>query len=126
MDEATNPYEARLGFVVKLEKEFIGRDQLRVVKRDGPKRVRIGLVTTNRVIPRHGCEILQLGHKTGEVTSGSLSPILNKGIAMGYVSTSETDTKSAFQIRIRNRLEGATFTKPPFYDSSKFGYTRKN
>lgn len=127
MDETTNPYEARLGFVVKLQKDFIGKQQLQDIKRKGPKRVRIGLVTVNRVIPRHGFEILRLGRKVGEVTSGSLSPILDKGIAMGYVDVNEThDGASSFDVRIRDRLERATLTKPPFYDSSKFGYTRKN
>ena len=126
MDETTNPYEARLGFVVKLQKDFIGRRQLQDVKRDGPKRLRIGLVTVNRVIPRHGFEILRLGRKVGEVTSGSLSPILDKGIAMGYVDANETHHGTSFDIKIRDRSERATLAKPPFYDSSKFGYTRKN
>lgn len=127
MDETTNPYEARLGFVVKLQKGFIGRQQLQDIKRNGPKRVRIGLVMVNRVIPRHGFEILRLGRKVGEVTSGSLSPILDKGIAMGYVDVNEThDGCSSFDVRIRDRSERATLTKPPFYDSSKFGYARKN
>ena len=126
MDETINPYEARLGFVVKLEKSFIGRDRLQIVKRNGPEKVRIGLITSNRVIPRHGCEILQHGHKMGTVTSGSLSPILNKGIAMGYVNAKEMSTESPFEIRIRDRREGALFAKPPFYDRNRFGYARKN
>ena len=66
MDETTNPYEARLGFVVKLEKDFIGKARLQEVKRNGPKKIRIGLVTVNRVIPRHGFEILRSGHKSGQ------------------------------------------------------------
>ena len=62
----------------------------------------------------------------GKVTSGSLSPILDKGIAMGYVDTKEAHDGSSFEIRIRDRAEKATLAKPPFYDTSKFGYARKN
>lgn len=125
MDEETNPYEARLGFVVKLNKDFIGRQELQEVKQTGPKKYRIGLVTVNRVIPRHGFEILQNERKVGQVTSGTLSPILDKGIAMGYVDAHETREDTLFDINIRARSEKATLTKPPFYDSSKFGYMRK-
>lgn len=125
MDEKTNPYEARLGFVVKLEKDFIGRNQLQEIKRSGPTKIRIGLVTVNRVIPRQGFEILRAGQKVGVVTSGSLSPILGKGIAMGYVHAKEAHDRSSFEINIRDRSEEALFAKPPFYDQSKFGYARK-
>lgn len=125
MDEMTNPYEARLGFVVKLEKEFIGKSELQEVKRQGPKKTRIGLVTVNRVIPRHGFEILRSMDRVGTVTSGSLSPILDRGIAMGYVDSKEINDSSSFAIRIRDRDEIATLVKPPFYDTSRFGYARK-
>ena len=53
-DEDTNPYEARLGFVVKLHKEFIGRHKLSKIRETGPSRIRVGLVMERRVIPRHG------------------------------------------------------------------------
>lgn len=125
MDESTNPYEARLGFVVKLEKDFVGKSRLLQVKRQGPKKIRIGLVTVNRVIPRHGYEILQSMNRVGTVTSGSLSPIVGKGIAMGYVDMKEVNDTATFAIRIRDRAEIATLVKPPFYNTSKFGYARK-
>ena len=124
MDEKTNPYEARLGFAVKLEKDFIGRLSLREVKRLGPNRIRIGLVTDNRVIPRHDFEILQLSNRVGTITSGSLSPTLDKGIAMGYVNMKEVNDSLPFQIRIRGRVELAKLVKPPFYDTTRFGYAR--
>jgi aminomethyltransferase len=124
IDEGTDPYQAKLGFVVKLEKDFIGRARLQEVKRQGPKKIRIGLVTVNRVIPRHGYEILRSMNKIGTVTSGSLSPTVEKGIAIGYVETKEVNDASSLSIRIRDRAEIATLVKPPFYDTSRFGYAR--
>jgi aminomethyltransferase len=123
MDESTNPYEAKLGFVVKLHKDFIGKSTLQDVKQKGTERTRVGLVTVNRVIPRHSFKITHSGEVVGEVTSGSLSPILDKGIAMGYVPT--TLTSESFGIRIRDRIEEARLVKTPFYDTSKYGYSRR-
>jgi len=124
MDERTNPFEARLGFVVKLHKEFIGRSRLQEIKQKGPERVRVGLVTENRVIPRHGFSVTSDGEEIGLVTSGTLSPILNSGIAMGYVKQT-TQQDARVKIHIRDRFEGAKVVKPPFYDTSRYGYSRK-
>ena len=126
MDETINPYEARLGYVVKLRKDFIGKSRLQEIKRNGPEKIRIGLVTANRVIPRHGFKIFQSSQEVGKVTSGSLSPILDKGIAMGYVDAKKAHDELPFEIKIRDRAEKATFAKPPFYDTNKYGYARKN
>ena len=124
MDESTNPYEAKLGFVVNLKKKFIGRSYLQEVKERGTTRSRIGLLTKNRVIPRHGFPIFRSGLEVGVVTSGTLSPILNKGIAMGYVRTEDTQPGS-FGIQMRDRIESVNAVKTPFYDTTKYGYTRK-
>ena len=59
------------------------------------------------------------------MTSGSLSPILDKGIAMGYVQTKYASA-DAFEIIVRDRSEEAKRTKPPFYDTARYGYARKN
>lgn len=125
MDENTNPFEAKLGFVVKLNKDFIGRSSLQEVKEKGPQKLRVGVVTENRVIPRHGFSILLNEEEIGRVTSGTLSPILDKGIAMGYVTPQNASQSNAVKIKIRDRIEGAKFVKPPFYDTSKYGYSRR-
>jgi aminomethyltransferase len=125
MDEKTNPYEARLGFVVKLQKEFIGRGRLQEIKNTGTSKSRVGLVTTKRVIPRHGFDILQNEKKVGTVTSGTLSPTLNTGIAMGYVNTETAKEGSAVSVQIRDRREEGKIVKTPFYDTSTWGYARK-
>ncbi len=125
IDEDTDPYEAKLGFVVKLNKDFIGRTRLAEIKQRGVEKSRIGLITVNRVIPRHGFQVLQSGEKVGQVTSGSLSPILDKGIAMGYVQA-KSASADAFEIMVRDRSEEAKRTRPPFYDTARYGYARKN
>jgi aminomethyltransferase len=125
MDDHTNPFEAKLGFVVKLTKDFIGRSSLQEVKEKGPRKLRVGVVTENRVIPRHGFSILLNEEEIGRVTSGTLSPILDKGIAMGYVMPQNASQSNAVKIKIRDRVEGAKFVKPPFYDTSRYGYFRR-
>ena len=126
MDESTNPYEAKLGFVVKLTKNFIGRSCLQKVKEKGTVRSRIGLVTDNRVIPRHGFSIFRsVGLEVGVVTSGTLSPILNKGIAMGYVRTEDAQLGRSFGVQVRDRIEAVKAVRTPFYDTTKYGYTRQ-
>ena len=124
MNEDTNPYEARLGFVVKLYKNFIGRQRLQAAKESGPSKVRVGLVTKQRVIPRHGFPISREGRIMGSVTSGSLSPILNTGIAMGYVESVIAEEGAELDVQIRDRMEKASLVKPPFYDTTRYGYSR--
>jgi aminomethyltransferase len=126
MDENTNPYEAKLGFVVRLHKEFIGKKRLQEIKEKGTPRTRIGLVTTRRVIPRHGFTITHQEKTVGSVTSGTLSPLLNRGIAMGYVGHEIAREGAVLGIEVRNRREEGKIVKPPFYDQSKYGYSRKN
>jgi len=124
IDESTNPYEAKLGFAVKLTKKFIGQTYLQGVKEKGVSRSRVGFVTANRVIPRHGYPIFRSGLEVGVVTSGTLSPILNKGIAMGYVKTEDTQVGS-YGIKMRERIERVKAMKTPFYDTTKYGYARE-
>jgi len=126
IDEKTNPYEARLNFVVKLHKDFIGREKLKEIKEIGPSRVRVGLITTRRVIPRQGVKITNHGNMVGTVTSGTFSPLVNSGIAMGYVEREVAQEGTELDIQIRDRLEKATVVKPPFYDTSKYGFSRKD
>jgi len=121
IDEDTNPLEARLGFAVKFHKEFIGKQALLELK---VARTRIGLVTLTRVIPRHGFEIFSQGRKIGNVTSGTLSPTTDRGIAMGYVEDKDTHEGDIVEVRIRERFEKGRLAKPPFYDPNRFGYSR--
>jgi len=125
IDERTTPFEARLGFVVKLQKDFIGRNKLQEAKMTGARKVRVGLVMQNRVIPRHGFSVVSHGEEVGTVTSGTLSPLINTGIAMGYVKQENSKEGTLVDIQIRERPEAARITKTPFYDTSRYGYSRK-
>ncbi|MEM3462254.1 MAG: glycine cleavage system aminomethyltransferase GcvT [Candidatus Bathyarchaeia archaeon] len=104
IDEHTNPLEAGLAFAVKMGKgDFIGRDALEAVSREGPKRERVGIVLEEEGIPRRGFEISKGGERIGEVTSGTYSPILKRGIAMGYIGAGSAAAGDAVEISIRGR-----------------------
>jgi aminomethyltransferase len=79
-----------------------------------------------RVIPRHGFGISNQGVNIGEVTSGTLSPVINKGIAMGYVEQAAAKNGTPVEVQVRGRYEPAVVTNMPFYDPTKYGYSRKN
>jgi aminomethyltransferase len=127
IDEETNPFEAQLGFVVKLKKKrsFIGKDALIKVNKEGVKRSRVGLMV-DRGIPRHGYEIWKDGEQIGRVTSGGFSPTLDVGIAMGYVEGEYAELGAEVEIKIRERLaEGKIVKSHPFYDEAQYGYKRE-
>ena len=126
IDEDINPYEARLGFTVKLTKsDFIGRQALEKQKAEGTKLLRIGLKATTQGIPRPGYEILKNTSAIGKLTSGTFSPTLNLGIAMGYVPREHTPEGQTLGIMIRGRRLDAVVTKFPFYPTDKYGWQRR-
>ncbi len=115
----TNPLEAGLGWLTKLEAApFIGREALLKVKASGPSRKLVGFVAQERGIPRAGNDILApSGEVIGSVTSGSQSPILSKGIGMGYVENRPefTTPGSPLQISARGRTTAVHVERPPFH-----------
>jgi len=116
IDQTTNPLEAGLGWITKLDKrDFIGRDVLLKVKEAGVKRKLIGFtIDADKAFPRHGYEIRSNGSAVGHVTSGTVSPILDKGIGMGYVNVSCAQVGSTLGIIIRNKEIKAQVEKTPF------------
>jgi len=117
--EQTNPYEAGLGWLVKLDKgDFLGRDTLREIHEQGPERQLIGFVATERGIPRHD-NVIQSpdGDTIGVVTSGTQSPILDTGIGLGYVPNDAryTDEGQPLQVASRRRTFAVEVTDPPFH-----------
>jgi len=119
LTEHTTPLEAGLGWLTKLDKpEFIGHKALRQQKADGIPRKLIGFVLEGRGIPRQAYAILNASNESiGEVTSGTQSPLLNKGIGMGYVPNDPAYTLPGTLLTIdaRGRLMNATVQKPPFH-----------
>nr|BCX00672.1 MAG: aminomethyltransferase [Bacteroidota bacterium] len=118
ISEDTHPYEAGLGWVVKLEKgPFVGREALQRIRQSPPSRRLVGFRLQQRAIPRSGYAITDAeGRRIGQVTSGSHSPILEVGIGMGYVETAFAEPGSQIWIAIRDRLVPAEVVKPPFIE----------
>lgn len=115
IDETTNPLEAGLEWITKLNKgEFIGRKALLEVKEKGINRKLLGFELIEKGIPRHGNEIFFNGQKIGFVTSGTLSPSLNKPIGLGYFDVNFIDDNLVFEIDNRGKKLKGKFTKVPF------------
>lgn len=126
IDEETTPLEARLSFVVKFDKgEFIGKQALLKQREEGIKKRRVGIVMIDRGIPRAKFEIYREEQKIGYVTSGTFSPLLRKGIAMGYVQKEHAKEETEITIKIRRKNAKAKIVKFPLYDAEKYGYRRK-
>jgi len=125
IDEDTTPLEAKLTFTVSFEKDdFIGKDALVKQKVESPKRVRVGLRMLKRGIPRHGYGIFLEGEKIGHVTSGTFSPLLKRGIGMGYIPSEHAAIGTRVDIKIRKSLERAEIVEMPFYDTKRYGWRR--
>lgn len=120
MTRATNPLEAGLGWVVKLDAgDFIGRDALRQIKSEGgPARSLVGFALDARGIPRHDDPLLDpdTEENIGVVTSGTQSPLLEQGIGLGYVPNEPAYTEPGSSLAIGGRRTlPATVRKPPFH-----------
>jgi len=127
IDETTTPLEARLGFVVKFQKEnFIGKDILLKQKREGIQRKRVGIRMIEQGVPRQGFEVYDDGgEKIGNITSGTFSPLLKYGIGMAYMQAAQAQDENFVRVKIRNRLAKGKIVSFPFYDAEKYGYKRK-
>jgi aminomethyltransferase len=116
LDDAHTPLEAGLGWVTKLDKgDFVGRGALVAQKAAGVTRRLVGLLSTERGFPRSGYPLLSDGEPVGSVTSGTMSPSLGIGVAMGYVPTSLAGRDTQLQIDARGRPFAAIVSSPPFY-----------
>jgi aminomethyltransferase len=115
IDRTTNPFEARLGWVVTLAKPaFVGRDALARLKADGPARRLVGLHVAAGGVPRQGFGILRGGQRVGTVTSGTFSPTLKRNIAMGYVPVALAQPGQALQVDTRGKASDAEVVPLPF------------
>jgi len=111
------PLQGRLGWAVGWGKPaFWGRETLLVEKQEGPRRVLRGLLAQGRGIPRHGMQVLLGDEPVGEVTSGTFSPSLRTGIALGLVATTVGEGEEV-AVDVRGRKEPFTVTRPPFVDT---------
>ncbi len=117
IDDTTSPIEAGLGWITKLtdDKKFKDVEVLKSQIKEGVSKKLIGFVMEERAIPRNGYAIVNdKNEEVGVVTSGTMSPILGKGIGLGYVKTEFAKNDETIFIAIRNKSVPAKVTKTPF------------
>ena len=111
LDQETTPFEARLGWVVDWDHDFVGRSALLAQEKAGPGRSLVAIATEGRSVPRHGSRV-RSGASAGTVTSGNFSPTLGHGIALAYLTPpiepgADTDT----EVEIRGTWKPARITR---------------
>jgi aminomethyltransferase len=116
IDETTTPYEAGLDFAVDLGHEFRGRSALESSGAKGITRRLVGFALEEKGIPRHGYPV-RTPDGGGEVTSGNLSPMLERGIGLAYVAPPPSGTE--IEVQIRDRWVPGRIVEPPFHKASK-------
>ncbi len=116
LDGKTTPIEAGLGRYVKMDKgDFIGRDALLEQVRKGAARESVGFKMLERGIGRHGHGVVKNGKKIGEVTSGTMSPVLNVGVGIASVAAGEVECGDEIGIEIRGQVRKAVSSEFPLH-----------
>ena len=119
IDDTVTPYEANLGWIVKLPKgEFVGKEALVRQKQEGVTRRLVGFTSADRVFPRHGYPVFYEGKPSGTVHSGTISPTLNIPIGTCYLPVAGAKEGSALEVEIRGKRALATVVKMPFYKNA--------
>ena len=107
----TDAISAGLGWACALDKEFTGADELRRIKAEGPERRLVAFVMEEKAVPRQGMAI----EDGGEVTSGTHSPMLDRGIGLGYVPAAHAAPDTELTIDVRGRPRRAHVVAKPIY-----------
>ncbi len=118
IDDTTSPIAAGLGWITKFVdgNDFIDRPLFEKQKQEGVPRRLKDIVMVDSAIPRHDYEVTNAdGDVIGKVTSGTMSPMLKKGIGMAYVDKGYWKEDTEIYIKVRNKLAKAMVTRPPFY-----------
>ncbi|PKH69026.1 glycine cleavage system protein T [Flavobacterium sp. ALD4] len=116
INDTTSPLEAGLGWITKFTKEFTNSENLKKQKEEGVTRKLVAFEMQERAVPRHDYEIVDgTGAAIGIVTSGTMSPSMNKGIGLGYVTVANSAVDNDIYIRIRKNDVPAKVVKLPFY-----------
>jgi aminomethyltransferase len=115
LGESMDPLSAGLGWAVDLTKDFVGATPLRVLQSQGLKRKLVGLELEGKRIARQGTEIKADGDTVGVVTSGTLSPTLQKSIALAYVDATHSTEGKALKVDLKGTLNACKVVKLPFY-----------
>lgn len=111
----TTPLEAGLGWITKFTKDFNASGILQKQKEQGVSRKLVGFELVDKGIPRHDYKLMSpAGEEIGFVTSGTMSPTLDKGIGLGYVQVAYAAPDTEIAVEIRGKLLKARVVKPPF------------
>jgi len=125
ISQSTDPYQADLSWVISAGKTgFVGSKAIADAAPHHPQSIRRGLVL-DAGIPRHGFEIEGAPGSVGTVTSGGFSPIIKKGIALCHITYDNSTFGTKVSVNVRDTRQGATITKPPFYDEQLYGWKRQ-
>lgn len=115
INDTTSPIEAGLGWITKFDKPFVNWEYHKQIKDNKPTKKLVGFELVDKGIPRQHYPICDAqGNVIGEVTSGTMSPSLNKAIGMGYVQSSYSKPDADIFIEVRGKLINAKVTKIPF------------
>jgi aminomethyltransferase len=116
MDESRNPIEAGLGWVCREKTGFIGSEAVAEAREAGPAEKLVPFALTERGVPRQGNPLLQGGEPAGEVTSGTHSPCLERGIGMGYVRAAVAEPGTELDVDVRGKRRAARIESRPLYE----------
>jgi len=120
LTEAITPIEAGAEWLVSWDKgPFIGDEVLKRQMEHGVSKRLVAFELLTKAVPRHGMKLVANGKEIGEIASGNLSPLLQKGIGLAYVQPSYAEVGTTFDVEIRSRRVPAQVVKPPFYKKPK-------
>jgi len=120
LNEDIDPFQAGLAWAVKMDKgAFIGKDALERRQQDRNRRVRVGLELEGKRIAREGAAVLSGERVSGQVTSGTFAPTLNRALAMAYVDPGHSATGTACSVDVRGKPADARVVPLPFYRRPK-------
>lgn len=114
MDENYNTIQAGLGWITKVDKGYFNGKEAILNEKANPGKKLVGFMMEDRMVARHGQEVYSGDTKIGVVTSGSMSPMLNRNIGLAYIDKGYNKTGSPIEIMLRDRKLKATIVKTPF------------
>lgn len=115
IDDTTSPLEAGMGWITKLDTDFVDKDRIAKLKEEGIQKKLVGFEMQEKAIPRHDYEVADAeGNVIGRVTSGTMSPMKKIGIGMAYVDKPHFKIGTEIFIKIRNKNVPALIVKTPF------------
>ena len=115
LSDSITPFEAGLGWIVRFDKEFIGKEALVDLNNQDDQRTLVGLFMIDRSVPREGYEVYLKDKKIGLITSGSYLPFLKENAALALVEKNQVSIDDEVKIKIRERFYKAKIVKTPFY-----------